>query len=331
MKAVTLQIPSKFTCTREHDAGALIATKASRCKISPWRQVHGLACKEFADRFSNGWVLACVMVWLGVIGLTSFLGLLQIGRIGVQGYERTVLSLLNLVQYLVPLLGLLLGHDLLVGEKEDQTLRLLLARGLTRRRLLFGKFLGGCLTVTTPLLLGFVIAGAAIGFTTRDAAVVPFLRLALTSLALSIIFLSVGLLISTFSRTRVQALVLSLLAWGVAVFAFDLIALGIIVSSKVPSASHEIDLVCDATHVNAMADPHSGYDNITETKPKTTAASRASDVYLLMINPVDLFRAVNLSKQLEATVPAGVIMFATTFWMVGALSASFWKLTRTDL
>jgi len=88
-----------------------------------------IAGKEFGDRFRSGWVIACVLVWLGAIGLTSFLGLLQIGRIGVQGYERTVVSLLNLVQYLVPLLGLLLGHDLLVSEVEERTLRLILARG----------------------------------------------------------------------------------------------------------------------------------------------------------------------------------------------------------
>src|SRR5690348_16438433 len=67
------------------------------------QQVWIIAAKEFGDRFRSGWVIACVMVWLGAIGLTSFFGLLQIGQIGVQGYDRTALSLLSLVQYLVPL------------------------------------------------------------------------------------------------------------------------------------------------------------------------------------------------------------------------------------
>src|SRR5262245_26543518 len=90
-----------------------------------------LAIKEFGDRFRNGWVIACVVLWVGAISLTSFLGLLQIGRIGALGYERTVISMLNLAQYLVPLLGLLLGHDLIVGENEERTLRLLLASGVS--------------------------------------------------------------------------------------------------------------------------------------------------------------------------------------------------------
>ena len=93
---------------------ACAVSSISRSVISPSaiNSVRLLATKEFGDRFRSGWVLACILVWLGAIGLTSFLGLLQIGRIGVLGYERTVISLLNLVQYLVPLLGLLLGHDL---------------------------------------------------------------------------------------------------------------------------------------------------------------------------------------------------------------------------
>src|SRR2546423_9240276 len=96
-------------------------------KASTTRQVGLIATKEFSDRLRSGWVIACMLVWLGAIGLTSFLGLLQIGHLGVQGYERTVVSLLNLVQYLVPLLALLLGHALMVSENEERTLRLILA------------------------------------------------------------------------------------------------------------------------------------------------------------------------------------------------------------
>ena len=133
------------------------------------RVVALVARKEFADRLRSGWIIACVAVWLGAIGLTSLFGLVQIGHIGMQGYERTVVSLLNLVQYLVPLLGLLVGHDLIVSERDERTLPLLLASGAGRGRLLLGKFMGGCATLALPLLLGFAIAGAAIGLAARAA------------------------------------------------------------------------------------------------------------------------------------------------------------------
>ena len=169
---------------------------ANRHKVPFMSQPMLIAAKEFGDRFRSGWVIACVVVWLGAIGLTSFLGLLQVGQIRVQGYDRTVISLLNLVQYLVPLLGLLLGHDLIVAEKEERTLGLLLAGGVSRTRFLIGKFLGGCLTLAVPLLLGFIIAGTVIGLAAKDAGIAPFLRLAVSGLILGTIFLAMGLAIS---------------------------------------------------------------------------------------------------------------------------------------
>ena len=305
--------------TDRHQKGSLIG------------QIWRVATKEFGDRFRSGWVLACMVVWLGAIGLTSFLGLLQIGRIGVQGYERTVVSLLNLVQYLVPLLGLLLGHDLIVSETEEGTLRLILAAGISRAKVLWGKFLGGCLGLAMPLLVGFVIAGAVIGVVARDSSFSPFLRLAISGLTLGTVFLAVGLAISTFSRTRVQALVLALLTWCLAVFVFDLVALGWILSAKSSVAEHEIEVVCDAMHVNAAADIHSDFDNPTELQGRSTRIHTTSSLGWLMVNPVDLFRANNLAKQMEFRVPPATTLLAVTLWLASALGASLWKLRRTDL
>src|SRR5581483_6852947 len=292
-------------------------------------QVKLIATKEFGDRFRSGWVIACVVVWLGAIGLTSFLGLVQIGRIGAQGYERTVISLLNLVQYLVPLLGLLVGHDLIVSENEERTLRLVLAGGVSRTRLLLGKFFGGCLTLTVPLVLGFAIAGTVIGLAARDNGFAPFLKLALSGMLLGILFLGIGLAISTFSRTRVQSLVAALLAWCFFVFVFDLVALGMILSTRAPAAAQEIEIVCDAMHVNAAADLHSGYDNLTDARQaRPVTSNRSSWLGWLMVNPVDLFRAVNLSQQLDLRVPVFTSLLAVVLWLAAMLGASLWKLHR---
>ena len=66
--------------------------------MNPFHHVTRIAFKEFNDRLRSGWLIACFTVWLGAIGLTSFYGLAQVGRLGLQGYERTVVSLLNLAQ-----------------------------------------------------------------------------------------------------------------------------------------------------------------------------------------------------------------------------------------
>jgi Cu-processing system permease protein len=304
-----------------------------RQAVSFLRQIRLIAARDFGDRFRSGWVIACGLVWLGAIGLTSFLGLIQIGNIGIQGYERTVISMLNLVQYLVPLLGLLLGHDLIVSEKEDRTLRLLVAGGVSRMRVLVGKFLGGCLSLTVPLLLGFMVSGVVIGLAARDTGIAPFVRLAWSGLGLGLVFLGMGLLISVFARTKVQALVVALLAWCLFVFVFDLAALGILVSAKAPAAGREIELACDATHINTAADVHAVFDSgaMGETEHRPAATVAGTSIKWLAVNPIDIFRAINLPSQFAVHAPWFVIIGCFAGWLLSTLAAGFWKLRGIDL
>ena len=306
-------------------------TIARASKASSIRQIRLIATKELSDRFRSGWVIACALVWLGAIGLTSFLGLLPIGRMGVLGYERTVISLLNLVQYLVPLLGLLLGHDLIVGENEERTLRPVLAAGVSRRTLLFGKWFGGCLSLGTPLLLGFALAGSVIGLATNDHAIASFLRLAVSGLSLGIAFLTIGFSISTFCRTRVQSLVLALLTWCVAVFVFDLVALGCFISAKSPAAVHVLEVVCDATHINGVADIHAEFDISNDRNSSRIEQHPPASLGWLAVNPVDLFRATNLTTQLNIHVPPLTNALALACWLGFTLGVSSWRFRRIDL
>jgi Cu-processing system permease protein len=295
------------------------------------KQIWTIVSKEFSDRLRSGWVIACALVWLGAIALTSLFGLVQVGRIGLQGYDRTVASLLNLVQYLVPLLGLLLGHDLLVGEREERTLALIIAGGVTRARVLVGKFIGGCCTLAFPLTLGFVISGTAIGLTAKDNAFGSFATVAISGLLLGVIFLGVGLLISALCRTRVQALVCALLTWCVAVFAFDLVAMGVVTVANSTRATQEIEEATDATHVSSVADMHQAFENGDERATRLLAERSQKVAAWLAMNPVDLFRAMNLPKSANVNVPAWLEALSITIWVGGVLLLASWKLHRIDL
>ena len=285
-------------------------------------QVRTIACKEFGDQLRSGWVVVCLAVWLGAIVLTSFFALVQTGRVEVHGYERTVMSLLNLVQYLVPLLGLLLGHDLVVSEKEGRTLPLMLAAGVPRRKLLLGKLLGAGMILSVPLLLGFIISGLCIGLIARDRQFGPFLTLAASALALGLVFVAVGLCLSVVSKSRVQALVLSLITWGVAVFAFDLVALGVIVQNKAPGAALEIEVACDATHLNTLADPHTAYDSATATQREPAPPTSARVSSWILVNPVDAFRVLNLSRQTGIIISIPAQLSTLGAWLARPLGLS---------
>lgn len=196
-------------------------------------------------------------------------------------------------------------------------------------------FAGGALTLAVPLVLGFAVAGTVIGVAAKDQAVIPFLKLAFSGLGLGILFLGLGLTISTFSRTRVQALVFALLAWCVAVFVFDLAALGALVSTHSTAAAREIEVVCDATHINVAADVHSAFDNATAAPVGSSGAlpsSRAEpSLGWLALNPVDLFRAINLPAQMQIRVPMITAVFSVCSWLAFGLGAAVWRLRRTDI
>ncbi len=290
-----------------------------------------IASKEFSDRFRSGWVIACVLVWLGAIALTSLFGLVQVGRIGWQGYERTVASLLSLVQYLVPLLGLLLGHDLIVSEREENTVRLVVASGVTRGQLLLGKFLGGCLALSVPLLVGFAVAGAVIGMAAHGAGLGGFCRLAASGLVLGVVFLGIGLVISIWGRSRVQALVMALLVWGGAVFVFDLVALGLMVSFHAHRDAQAIAVATGTTHVNNSADLHNAYEFGEDDAALRREGASAQFSLWLALNPVDLFRVLNLPRTLAPAVPVSVAGGAVVLWIGLCLGAGIWRIQRLDL
>jgi hypothetical protein len=129
----------------------------------------------------------------------------------------------------------------------------------------------------------------------------------------------------------VQALVLALLAWGFAVFAFDLAALGVLVSTRATGAAQEIEVVCDATHVNAAADLHSGYDNVPDAQVPVRPTNPIASLGWLAVNPVDVFRAINLPAQFEICVPPMNVGLSIAGWLTLTLGVAAWKLRRSDL
>ncbi len=135
---------------------------------------------------------------------------------------------LYLTHAVLSLLALLAAFDLISGEKQAGTLKLLLATGVSRARLLAGKLLGGLAALLLPYTAVAVAALLAL-------ALVPGLGLsgeqwlrgalffAVGALYLAFFF-ALGLAISCHVERSTSALVLGLFAWVVLVFAVPAVA-----------------------------------------------------------------------------------------------------------
>lgn len=130
-------------------------------------------------------------------------------------FDLGAFSLAWVLQFLVPLVIFVLAAGLVAREREQGTLRLLLANGLAARRLVLSKIgsiarIGGLLAL--PILIAAVVAAVLAG--PADLA-----RLALWCLAYVLFLLivaAVALAVSALARTSAQALLVLAGVWLVA-------------------------------------------------------------------------------------------------------------------
>lgn len=238
-----------------------------------------VAGKEFHDGLRNRWALAITLVFaLLAVGIAWF-GAAASGQAGFTPLATTVVSLASLAVFLIPLIALLLAYDSVVGEEERGTLLLLLTYPLSRFQLLFGKFLGHGLILAASTAIGFGIAGAVIGVFSGETDIAELahaLGLFIGSATLlGWAFLAFAYVISVAVNDKSRAAGLALVTWFLFVLVFDLGLLGFLVA--------------------------------TEGRVGTDIFP-----YLLLLNPTDIFRLVNLTGFEAARVASGLTAVAAS-------------------
>ena len=117
--------------------------------------VAAIAGHEVLAGIRNRWMLAASLL-LGVLALTlAFIGSTPAGPVAASPLAITVVSLSSLSVFLVPLIGLLVSYDALVGEIERGTMPLLMTYPVTRWRIVLGKFAGQVAILAIATVVGF--------------------------------------------------------------------------------------------------------------------------------------------------------------------------------
>jgi Cu-processing system permease protein len=188
------------------------------------RRIAVVAREEFRVALEGRWLFGFAALLTALVLGLSFFGLAQSREVGYQGFARVTLSLMNLVLFVVPLAGLLLGVTSLTGSSG--TLPLLLAQPVSRTEVLLGKLagLGGALTLVQ--LVGFGGGGLVVALNAGAAQVGGFAALTGLSIALGWLTISTALLIAVTWPDRLRATATALLLWLLIVVAYDLAVLG---------------------------------------------------------------------------------------------------------
>lgn len=131
----------------------------------------------------------------------------------------SVLDVVLVFKLVISVLAFLLVYDAISGEKEDGTLRLVLSYKVPRYQLIFGKFLGGMLTLAIPIALGFLITvlimelSPMISLTGGE-----WLRIILmfvASLIMVSVMFNIGLFVSSLTKRASDTLIVLLFIWVV--------------------------------------------------------------------------------------------------------------------
>lgn len=180
-----------------------------------------LVWHELLERMRDRWV---VVISILFALLASGVGLY--GRSAeAEVAKLTGPSLVTLASLLVPLVALVLSHDAIVGERERNTLGLLLSLPVRRFEVVLAKFLGRSLALVAAVSLGL---GAAM-LVSDPGGARTLLALLGPTLLLGLAFLSMGMLISALTRRQVTAVSVVVVVWFALVFFYDLGVLGLLV------------------------------------------------------------------------------------------------------
>lgn len=231
-----------------------------------------IAGQEVRAGIRNRWVVATTLILAALALSLVLLGSAPGGTTGASAVAVVVVSLASLTIFLVPLIALLLSFDAIVGEAERGTLLLLLAYPVARWQVVLGKFLGHTAILALATVLGYGAAGLLLFFTTQaePSDWAAFAGLIGTSILLGAAFVALGGLASATVRERPTAAGVAVGLWLVFVLLYDSALLGLLVVDQGGIVSGSL---FDA---------------------------------LLLLNPTDVYRLINLTGSGAAALLSGM-------------------------
>ncbi|MCC6315551.1 MAG: ABC transporter permease subunit, partial [Thermomicrobiales bacterium] len=116
--------------------------------------VMAIGAKEARAGLRNRWFHLYAAAFLLLSVAFSAVAMSGSSLTGQPGFGRTSAGLLNLMLLMVPLIGLTIGAQALVSEREDRLLDYLLAQPVSAAEVYFGKFLGAAAALVLMLAFG---------------------------------------------------------------------------------------------------------------------------------------------------------------------------------
>jgi len=219
--------------------------------------VKAVVWKESLDRYRNRWIQIASFA-LAVFTLAiAYFGGSPAGVVGFQRFEAIMVSLMSLINYFVPLIALILGTGAIAEERERGTFEIILASVISPWDLWVGKFFGHSAVLVSATAIGLIPTFVLLVIKFGTEVIPSLLVFLVSSLLLGLSLLALSFLLSTLFLERSRTVISAIFLWLLIVILYDLALLGMLVLTK-------------------------------------GMLSKTLFTILLLANPVDVFRIINL-------------------------------------
>jgi ABC-type transport system involved in multi-copper enzyme maturation permease subunit len=179
-----------------------------------------------------------------------------------------LIDLTFIVTILMSLIALIFSYDAVCGEKEDGTLKLVLANGLSRSKVILAKVVGGVMTLIWPFLLSLTAGMIIILLQPRVAWTGPdwgaLGLIVLGSMIYVTVFDLIGVLLSSIHRSSSSSIMTSLFVWVLLVLVVP--NLSPYVASFINPAPSRIKIARETERIQDVERDELGRKMVAETK-----------------------------------------------------------------
>lgn len=169
-----------------------------------------IARATFRESLRNRWV-TLFSIAFGILALLlPFVGSSELGMFS--SFDRSSVMLLHILMIFVPLVGFILGAQMVAGDRESGTLVYLLSHPISKRDIFLGKFAGVVWALVVALTTGFALAAAGMALA-GSGQVGSFLVMWVMALLFIVICVAIGMVVSVLSANRGRAVGGAVMGW----------------------------------------------------------------------------------------------------------------------
>ena len=274
--------------------------------------IFSIAKKEILDNVRNKWIIVLTIIFASLALVVSYFG--SIFSQGWQNFGATISGMMSLVQFLIPIIGLMLGYAAIIGEIEKGSMSSLLSLPANRLEIILGKFFGLGSIISFTTLIGFGVAGIVIAVNVADVNYADYLVFIGATILLGLVFLSLALFFSSLFKKRSTAMGGAILLWFLFNMILPLVFVGIMVASSGIENILSSGGFPDWYHALELFNPLSVY----------------SALISLNVGPVSTMQGA-FSMSYPSFYSSGLMTSILILWIVSFLLLAFWRFDRRDV